>query len=112
MQSQSNSQQNIKRSLMWLAWGPEAALYFLLGLAAFGLGTVASLRWAFDSWQHGARLPAICIISVAVLVPIAFVLLVRRQRRILAVGTVMLWLGVVAFALASIGFSLPAAWFG
>jgi hypothetical protein len=111
MRSESESQQNVKQ-FTWSAWDPEAILYFLLGVGLFGSGTVALFRWALDSWQLGQALPGLCIVSAAIIVPIAFVVFIRRHRRILALGAGMVWLGIVAFAMASFGFSLPATRFG
>lgn len=93
----------------WQFFDPEAVLYFLLGAVTFAYGTQALVRWALGSWQQGAWLPAAGVMAVAVLLPLAFIVLIRRRVWKLAIG--MIWLGVVAYCLALLGFSLPASWF-
>ncbi len=111
MKTSPNSQSEVKPGLVWLVFGPEAIFYFLLGAVTFGLGSVALARWAVESWQAGSTLLVIAILAGAVAAPAAALFFIRRQRRIVAIGLAMSWLGLVAYALSGYGFSLPA-WFG
>jgi len=50
------------------------------------------------------------VMALALILPVAFLLLIRRRWWALAVG--MIRLGAAAYCLAAPGFSLPASWFG
>ena len=80
------------------------------GLATFFYGTQALLRWALAGWQSGRAVGPLAVTALAVILPVAFLLLIRRRWWALAVG--MIWLGAAAYCLAALGFSLPASWFG
>lgn len=97
------------RRVRWTSFDPEAVLLLLLGLATFFYGTQALLRWALAGWQSGRALPPLVMLAVATILPALFLLFIRRRWLALAVG--MFWLGAVAYCLATLGFSPPAAWF-
>ena len=68
------------RSAGWRAFDPEAALYFIFGLAVVVFGLFALARWVTAEWQAGARLivVAVCVVGVSVLV--GAVVSLRRRR--------------------------------
>ena len=110
MSDQDSSSQGSRSTIGWIVVDAEAIVGFLVGVATLGFGTLALARWVLESWQLGVRLPAIGMAMVAIVAPVVFLFAVRR-RRIVALTVAFFWLGSVAGALASQGFSLPASWF-
>jgi len=97
----------------WASWfDPEFVLYAAFGLLVVGVGGHALARWALASWARGERgLPALAFAAIAVTIVIVLVML-RTRKRFLYLGLVLALFGVVSFALASAGYSIPRAWFG
>lgn len=95
------------RRVRWTSFDPEAVLLLLLGLVTFFYGTQALLRWALAGWQSGRALAPLVMLAVATILPALFLLFIRRRWLALTVG--MFWLGAVAYCLATLGFSPPAA---
>lgn len=50
------------------------------------------------------------VMALALILPVAFLLLIRRRWCALVMG--MIWLGAAAYCLVALGFTLPASWFG
>jgi hypothetical protein len=91
---------------------PEFALYALFGLLVVGLGANALGRWAMASWASGERtLPAMAFTGVAVVI-VAVLVMLRTRQRLLYLGLALALVGIVSLALASVGYSIPRAWFG
>ena len=78
--------------------------FFLVGVAIFGFGSLALVRRVLDNWQRAVWLPAVGMAAVAIIVPTGF-FFAARQRRTLALGVALFWLGWVAIALATQGFA-------
>ena len=110
MTEQKQGQTPADRRTTWARFDPEAVLLALLGLGTFFYGTQALLRWALAGWQSGRAVGPLAVTALAVILPVAFLLLIRRRWWALAVG--MIWLGAAAYCLVASGFSLPASWFG
>lgn len=110
MTEQKQGQTPAGRRTTWAQFDPETVLLALLGLGTFFYGTQALLRWALAGWQSGRALAPLVMLAVATILPALFLLFIRRRWLALAVG--MFWLGAVAYCLATLGFSPPAAWFG
>lgn len=110
MSKPENSDRDKKHVRETIATLPADMMEFLVGVGTLGFGTVALVRWAYESWQEGARLPVAGVAALVILSPIAFLYFFRR-RRVVAVVVAILWLGGVALVLARHGVSLPTSWF-
>lgn len=109
MDVDGRSHHDIKRMMDRLA-GIESLPYLLLGIATFGVGTLALARWALGHLEQGRWLPATGVVAASLAAPALLFALVRRGRRFTALAVVMMWLGFVAYGLAEMGYALPAAW--
>ena len=106
----SRTEQTTRNLASW--FDPEFVLYTLFGLLVVGLGGHALARWAIGSWTKGERtLPAVAFIAIAGAIVTGLVML-RTRRRFLYRGLVLALVGIVSFALASAGYSIPRSWFG
>ena len=108
--NESRTEQTTRELASW--FDPEFVLYALFGLLVVGLGGHAFARWALASWVKGERtLPLVAFIAVAV-ATLAVLFMLRTRRRLLYLGLALALVGIVSFALASAGYSIPRSWFG
>ena len=108
--NESRTEQTTRELASW--FDPEFVLYAIFGLLVVGLGGHALARWAFSSWAKGERtLPAVAFIAVTV-ATLAALFMLRTRRRLLYLGLALALVGIVSFALASAGYSIPRSWFG
>ena len=110
-QAKQNQESASLEASFWKALDLESILLFLVGVATFAFGAVALVRWLIERWQLGIVFSGVAISVALVLSLLLLVLLVRCKRRILKVGMFMFCVGLVAYTLASFGYSLPASWF-
>jgi hypothetical protein len=108
--NESRTEQTTRELASW--FDPEFVLYALFGLLVVGVGMQALAHWAFASWAKGERaLPAVALSAVAV-TTLAILFALRTRRRFLYLGLVLALVGILSFALASAGYSIPRSWFG
>jgi hypothetical protein len=106
--NESRDHQPHRASTSW--FDPEVALYSVFGALVVGAGASALGRWALDSWESGERLLPAIVGCVAGVVSLLVLLLVRGRKRLLYVGYALVSVGMVCFALATAGYTLPQSW--
>jgi len=89
---------------------PEMVAYALFGLLVVGLGARAFAAWLLNAWANGERLLPLSALCSVVAGAVGVLVLVRHRKRILYLGVALVAVGVVAFLLASAGFTLPRSW--
>jgi sugar phosphate permease len=105
---ESRKEQSARRLASW--FDPEALLYGLVGLFVVVLGARQLAGWVADSWVEGHRALAASALGSLVITVGALLFTMRRQRRWLILGIVLVAVGFVSYLLASVGFTLPPSW--
>jgi hypothetical protein len=106
--SELRTDQSARRYALWL--DPETVVYALVGLLVVGLGARALADWVVRSWVEGRRtLPAVVLVLVAVAAGSSLFVL-RRRKRLLYLGIMLVVVGLVSYFLASAGVTLPKSW--
>jgi sugar phosphate permease len=104
----SRTDQPARRFALW--FDPEMVAYALAGLLVAGLGTRALAGWVARSWVEGQRTAPAVVLSLVVAAAVSSLFVLRRRKRWLYLGVLLVAVGFVSFLLASAGFTLPRSW--
>lgn len=104
----SRTDQSARRFALW--FDPETVAYALVGLFVVGLAARALAVWVGRSWVDGQRTAPAVVLALVVAVAASSLFALRRRKRWLYLGLVLVAVGFVSFLLASAGFTLPRSW--
>ena len=102
------TEQPARRFTSW--FDPEALLYGVVGLVVVILGARRLAGWIADSWAAGHRALTVGVLGVLAIIAGALLFGLRRHKRWLILGIVLVAVGFVSYLLASLGFTLPPSW--
>jgi hypothetical protein len=106
--AESRTDQSARRFALW--FDPEVVAYALVGVLVIGLGARALAGWVARSWVEGQRTASAVVLSLVVASAISSLFVLRRRKRWLYLGFLLVAVGFVSFLLASVGFTLPRSW--
>ena len=89
---------------------PEMVAYALVGLLVVGLAARALAGWVGRSWVEGQRTAPAVVLALIVAAAASSLFVLRRRKRWLYLGLLLVGVGFVSFLLASAGFTLPRSW--
>ena len=104
----SRTDQSARRFASW--FDPEMVAYALVGLLVVGLAARALAGWVGRSWVEGQRAAPAVVLALIVAAAASSLFVLRRRKRWLYLGLLLVAVGFVSFLLASAGFTLPRSW--
>ena len=107
---ESRTDQSARRLALW--FDPEAIAYALVGLLVVALAARALAGWVARSWVEGQRTAPAAVLALVVVTAASALFVLRRRKRWLFLGLMLVAVGFVSFLLASAGFTLPRSWTG